>query len=297
MIKRSAHLRFAVRPLIALAVTGLVGTPVLHAEVVWLLQTGNSNPNGTGVYQNGGLDSGGGAILPVRLENTTSNVLQLSHGSMGVSAYTQYGLKTSNMYASAWTPGGFFAGDPLAPGDLVGHASVPMPTITEVGFGLIFGFPISNYMASWDTPGSLLGLNLILQPGQVAYFSIAVQGQGNLPGYWMSRESSLQATSDTLWSSASGYQSFVNISWTQYDGRLEGNWAFVPVFRKGDVNCDGARNVLDVASFVEALIDPAAYAKSFPDCDLQSADMNNDGRVDGMDIVGFVNCIPGGACP
>jgi len=283
--------------LIAIVAVGLVGTSVAQAQYTWLLQTGNSNPNGNGVYQNGSAATGGGSILPFRLENTTSDVLQLSHGSMGVSAYTSDGLKTSDMYASAWTPGGFWGGDPLSPGDLVGHASVPMPTITTVGAGSIFGQSVTNYSASWDTPGSLLGLNFILQPGQVAYFTIAVPNQDPSNGGWFARESTLTALSDTLWGSGGfGYRPFEEISWTQYDGRLEGNWAFQVVPEPGDVNCDGSISTLDVEPFVVALLDPAGYTAAFPNCNVQSADMNGDGSVNGLDIAGFTQCLLG-ACP
>jgi len=282
--------------LIAIVAVGLVGTSVAQAQYTWLLQTGNSNPNGTGSYQNGSLDSGGGAILPFRLTNNTTDVLQLSHGSMGVTTFTEYGLKTSDMYATAWTPTGFWGGNPLNPGDLVGHEPVPMPTITQVGSASIFGVPVTNYMASWDTPGSLLGLNLILQPGETAYFTIAVPNQGNASGYWQARESTLLTTSDTLWGSTLGFQPFDTISWTQYDGRLEGSWAFQVVPEPGDVNCDGSISTLDVEPFVIALLDPAGYAAAFPNCNVQSADMNGDGNINGLDIAGFTHCLLGG-CP
>src|SRR6185369_13157610 len=106
---------------------------------VYLRQTGNSNPNGSGVYQSGSGLTGGGAILPFFFSNNTPFVLQLSHGTMGVSAYTDDGLKTSGIYASAWTVSGFLNGNPLNPGDLVGHIVVPIPTITPVGAATIFG--------------------------------------------------------------------------------------------------------------------------------------------------------------
>ncbi len=218
---------------VAALVIGLVGTSVAQADIVWLLETNNSNPNGNGVYQNGSGSTVGGAILPFLLTNNTSDVLQLSHGSMGVTAYTQYGLKTTEMYGSAWTPSGFWGGNPLDPGDLVGHASVPMPAITTVGSGELFGLATTNYMATWDS-GSLLGLNFILQPGQSAYFTIAVSHQSNQVGHWFARESTMAALSDTLWESgAFGYQPFANIPWTEHDGRLEGNWAFQVVPEPG----------------------------------------------------------------
>lgn len=198
-----------------------------QAQYTWLRQTGNSNPGGSGVYQTG-MSTGGGSYLPFFITNNTGQPLQLSHGSMGVSAYTAHGLKTSDMYAQAWTPASFFAGPPTNNGDLVGRASVSSPTITLVGNSTIFGQPITNYTASWD-PGALLGINFVLNPGQSAYFTIAVDNQSTQLGGWFAREASVIATSDTLWQTSMGYQPFSNISWTQHDGYLEGDWAFVPV--------------------------------------------------------------------
>jgi hypothetical protein len=199
-----------------------------QAQYTWLRQTGNSNPGGSGVYQNGMSAAGGGSYLPFLITNNTGQALQLSHGSMGVATYSVNGLKTSGIYAQAWTPASFFANPPTNNGDLVGRASVSSPTITLVGNSSIFGQPITNYTASWD-PGELLGLNFILAPGQTAYFTIAVDNQSAQSGRWFVRESSMTATSDTLWQGSMGYQPFSNISWTEYDGYLEGDWAFVPV--------------------------------------------------------------------
>ncbi len=283
-----------VRVRILLIVVFVIGGAAARAEIVWLRQTGNSNPNGNGVYQNGSSAVGGGAILPFFFTNSTPNVLQLSHGDMGVSAYTSDGLKTSGMYGTAWTPAGFFGGNPLSPGDLVGHAAVAVPTITTVGSASIFGDPITNYRAAWDTRGSLFGLNFVLQPGQSAYFTIAVPGQDSSTGGWFPRESTFAAMSDSLWSSASGYLTFEQISWTQFNGHLEGNWAFVPVFHKGDLNCDGTINTLDVGPFIEALLDPAGWGGSHQDCQIQNADINGDGSVNGLDVAGFAACLLSG---
>src|SRR5262245_35801440 len=73
---------------------------------VFLRQTGNSNPNGHGVYQSGESLTGGGSFLPFIFTNNTGTALQLDHGQMGVSAYTQWGLLTGDLYANAWTPAG-----------------------------------------------------------------------------------------------------------------------------------------------------------------------------------------------
>lgn len=276
--------------LIALVAIAFGGTA--QADVVWLLQTGNSNPNGNGVYQNGSGTTGGGAILPFRITNHTSETRQLSHGSMGVVAYVPFGLKTSGMYASAWTPAGFLGGNPLAPGDLVGHASVPMPTITTVGSGSLFGIPTTNYTASWDTPGSLLDLNFILQPGETAYFTIAVPMQGNDAGFWFARESTMSAASDTLWESgAFGYQPFANIPWTEYDGRLEGNWAFVVVQSPcpGDLNGDSAVDLTDLATLLSNF-------GTLSGATFEEGDVNGDGAVDLTDLTALLSNF-GSSCP
>ncbi len=70
-----------------------------------------------------------------------------------------------------------------------------------------------------------------------------------------------------------------------------------PVAVRGDMNCDGAVNAQDVTPFVEALLDPAAYAAAFVCCRIQNADINGDGTVDGLDIAPFTNCQFSGHCP
>lgn len=55
----------------------------------------------------------------------------------------------------------------------------------------------------------------------------------------------------------------------------------------GDMNCDGTVDMLDVAPFVLALIDPAQYDTEFPSCHVMIADTNNDCRLDGADIGPF----------
>jgi hypothetical protein len=56
----------------------------------------------------------------------------------------------------------------------------------------------------------------------------------------------------------------------------------------GDLNCDDVVGPLDVDPFVLALIDPAAYAAAYPDCDIRSADCNSDGVVNVFDIDPFL---------
>ncbi len=61
----------------------------------------------------------------------------------------------------------------------------------------------------------------------------------------------------------------------------------------GDVNCDGFINPGDIGAFVNALLDPALYRSSLPQCDILSADVNGDGTVNVGDIGAFVSLLVG----
>lgn len=60
---------------------------------------------------------------------------------------------------------------------------------------------------------------------------------------------------------------------------------------KGDLNCDGSIDLVDVSPFILALIDPDEYEKQFPDCDVNRADVNSDGSVDLVDIEPFIELL------
>jgi hypothetical protein len=55
-----------------------------------------------------------------------------------------------------------------------------------------------------------------------------------------------------------------------------------------DLNCDCHLNLADVTAFVLALLDPTAYSSAYPSCDAARADLNSDGKIDGLDIALFV---------
>ncbi|TWT41135.1 Fibronectin type III domain protein [Phycisphaerae bacterium RAS1] len=61
----------------------------------------------------------------------------------------------------------------------------------------------------------------------------------------------------------------------------------------GDMNCDGAVNVLDINPFTLALSDPVAYSAAFPNCDINNGDLNDDGQVNVLDINPFISLIGG----
>ncbi|TWT45400.1 hypothetical protein RAS1_18230 [Phycisphaerae bacterium RAS1] len=62
----------------------------------------------------------------------------------------------------------------------------------------------------------------------------------------------------------------------------------------GDMNCDGAANVLDINAFVLAIIDPAGYAAMFPDCTIDNGDIDGDGDVTVLDINPFTDLLLNG---
>ncbi|MDX2199749.1 MAG: hypothetical protein SF069_12365 [Phycisphaerae bacterium] len=61
----------------------------------------------------------------------------------------------------------------------------------------------------------------------------------------------------------------------------------------GDLNCDGAVAVGDIAGFVLAITNPAAYPVQYPSCDMTHADINCDGFVTVGDIGPFVRLLTG----
>ena len=66
---------------------------------------------------------------------------------------------------------------------------------------------------------------------------------------------------------------------------------------KGDLNCDGAINGLDIDPFVLVLLTTPpydAYYSVFPGCDHMLGDINADGAIDGFDIDPLVALMLGG---
>lgn len=76
-----------------------------------------------------------------------------------------------------------------------------------------------------------------------------------------------------------------NNGWNETDVRM-----FCPV-RLGDMNCDCALTVDDIAALVLALVDPAGHSIAHPGCNLLRGDMQPDGRLDGADLQQFVELL------
>lgn len=64
---------------------------------------------------------------------------------------------------------------------------------------------------------------------------------------------------------------------------IVGGTAYAP----GDLDCSGAVDTDDISPFVLALIDPVGYAASYPNCDVNLADVSGDGSINGLDVSSF----------
>lgn len=61
----------------------------------------------------------------------------------------------------------------------------------------------------------------------------------------------------------------------------------------GDMNCDGRVNGKDIAPFVLALVDAAAYAAAYPGCPRTHADCDGNGLVETADVDSFAEILLG----
>ncbi len=117
---------------------------------------------------------------------------------------------------------------------------------------------------------------------------ITLNGVGNGQGYgtWQSPIDQTAVDSCDLY-----------VQWQVSDPAAAGGVAFSPVAHmrmipylcRGDMNCDGATNGLDIQPFVQALLDPAAYAIDHPTCNAARGDINGDDDVTVADVALFVN--------
>ena len=67
----------------------------------------------------------------------------------------------------------------------------------------------------------------------------------------------------------------------------------IPTSLLGDMNCDGFRDIDDVGPFTLALLDPAQYANTYPNCQFARADVNADGQANGLDVGAFIALLLG----
>lgn len=72
-----------------------------------------------------------------------------------------------------------------------------------------------------------------------------------------------------------------------------GTFTFRLISRRGDLDCDGSINLVDVAPFITALLNPGEYENQYPDCDINNADANEDGSIDLSDVEAFIELLLG----
>lgn len=75
---------------------------------------------------------------------------------------------------------------------------------------------------------------------------------------------------------------------------VQDNYSFTILPRLGDANNDTFVDANDVAPFVQAMMDPAAYILATGLDPTDACDMNGDGQADGKDIQGLVDRIING---
>ncbi|MGE3180991.1 MAG: hypothetical protein AB7N71_05120 [Phycisphaerae bacterium] len=99
---------------------------------------------------------------------------------------------------------------------------------------------------------------------------------------------------------ATGMTRFTNFESVGFPGFLTVRVDYGPasadlvVVRVGDINCDGAITVSDIAPLVIALTEPQNFDTLFPNCEIFDADINGDGVISVSDIGPFVALLTGG---
>jgi hypothetical protein len=130
--------------------------------------------------------------------------------------------------------------------------------------------------------------NELIPTGAVVSLSILQAGQGQHGSV-----SVIDGGTRLMYQPGATFSGADQFTYLVSDGRggfSEATVTIVPV-HVGDLNCDGLVDIGDVGPFVEALVNPAAYAGNHPACNIMNADSQLDGLVDGRDIQGFVNLI------
>lgn len=112
---------------------------------------------------------------------------------------------------------------------------------------------------------------------------------------WATSYSGPGATDDFALAVAAGPDGSVCVTGTSVGSGTGNDYATIKYVSlvRGDLNCDGVFDAADVAAFVLALVDPAAYAQAYPQCNIQLADMNSSGSEDGEDIQDFIDALLG----
>jgi hypothetical protein len=68
-------------------------------------------------------------------------------------------------------------------------------------------------------------------------------------------------------------------------------WRLAAFEMLGDMNCDGLLNGADIQPYVLALIDPLSYSAAYTCCQSKRADMDQNGAADLGDVSSFVDAL------
>jgi hypothetical protein len=163
-------------------------------------------------------------------------------------------------------------------------SSVPVTTVSGAGISQMnSGNPGNQLMFSFTVASPVLchlsgSLDL---PAPTAFSGIVLQRFNGI--FWESwfNTISLPGTEgpfDVLLSLIPGdYRIIATLGVSAQNGVDEtANYQFTVVFeKKADMNCDGKVNGLDVKAFVEALLNPGAYSVNYAGCNPLNGDMDN----------------------
>ena len=272
----------------------------------------NSNAFGRGFYENGGTNAfnntgsfirHGAGSDELRLPVNNTGTIDIQLGDLAVTrAFTQTAGLTQ-----------------LSGGSISGNSVLNFNGGTLKGAGNITAAAV-NMTGSTTTPGLSPGtLNIIgtyTQSGPATsnieiggltnsqFDRILVTGPATVAGTLnVSLINSFVPAANNFWlfvtgSSVSGTFSTLNLP--ALPGRLRWHVVYHPTnveiraILPGDTNCNGVMTLADLPGFVQALLDPPGYLAANPSCDLDRADMNNDGNVDGLDIQVWINVLLSG---
>ena len=247
------------------------------------------------------LDTVGGKIKTYTSDNdlnpttyTESRMFPTDMENLGGGVFTTdfpgYEVRRTGGSVAAGTTFGFNLVGPALYFDSANHRFVTVQTM----FGPPQPGPVPQIAISLDTTfvttgnGAVAGFNFYTfnQIGDHAHLSYTFLGDGQTASdgpvgvyvLQLNLVSAGLATSDTFYLLVGK-----EVEQTDPEFLAAASAAQATLLNPGDMNCSGALDLSDVPGFVQALLDPDGYASSHPGCNIYQADLNRDGRVDGVD--------------
>lgn len=145
-----------------------------------------------------------------------------------------------------------------------------------------------------STPGANAPVQHLLRSGDFIDLGVDHNGDGvndQAVIYIANRAANIQPSRSGFLQESGWFYTLVDLR--EYNGTPLGRALIRVPALVGDTNCDGSRSTTDIEAFIQALVDPAGYAQSFPGCDIARADIDGDGSVTSGDIDPFVALLLG----